>query len=382
MPASAPHQPASRNDWIDVLKGTACLAIVCHHLSAYGPLAHSAAISVPWLSAWFYDYGRMAVQIFLVLGGYLAAASLAPGGVARFDRVETQIARRFMRLAVPYAAALAVAVSVSALVRPWLSGDAVPDAPGLLQVVANALMLQDVVQLPALSAGVWYVAIDLQLFSCAVLLLALARQISNGNARAAFVLGGGLVVVLCAASLLWLNRNPALDAWAVYFFGAYGLGMAVFWAARSPHPGRWWLAIAVLGMCALALEVRPRLVLALATALLVAVLARPDGRVQQAFAHRAFAPLVWVGRRSYSIFLIHFSVCLAVNAVVGTLWPENLPLHWVGLALALGLSLLAGRWLYERVEKRDASPARALRWQMHLASAGALAALAQGLTTV
>lgn len=29
--------------------------------------------------AWLYDYARMAVQVFLVLGGYLAAASLAPG---------------------------------------------------------------------------------------------------------------------------------------------------------------------------------------------------------------------------------------------------------------------------------------------------------------
>lgn len=364
-----------------MLKGAACLAIVCHHLAVYGPLADSAAASAPVLSAWFYHYGRMAVQIFLVLGGYLAAASLAPEGIARFDRVELQIARRFMRLAVPYAAALAVSVSVSALVRLCLSDDAVPDTPTLAQVIANALMLQDVLHLPALSAGVWYVAIDLQLFSCAVLLLALARRISAGNARVATAVGLGLVLALCTASLWWLNRNPALDAWGWYFFGAYGLGMAAFWGSRSAHTARWLCLLGLIGLSALVMEYRPRLLLALITALVVALLARRSVSARPTFDHRFLGPLVWVGRRSYSIFLIHFSVCLAVNAVFASFWPGMVMLHWFGLLLALSLSLLAGRWLYERVELRDASPARALRWQMHLASAGALAVLAQGMVS-
>ena len=371
----------ARNDWIDVLKGVACLTIVCHHLAAYGPLADSAAATAPGLSAWLFGYGRMAVQVFLVVGGYLAAASLAPSGVARFDHAPVQIARRFMRLAVPYAAALAIAVSVSALVRPWLTDDAVPDAPSLMQIVANALMLQDVMRLPALSAGVWYVAIDLQLFACAALLLALARRASPGNVRAARAVGLGLVLALCAASLWWFNRDSAHDIWAWYYFGAYGLGMATYWAARSESFGSWLLVLVLLGVSALALEVRPRLLLALATVLALLMLARSNARAQHTFSHPGFAPLVWVGRRSYSIFLIHFSVCLAVNAVFAALWPTHVVVHWLGLAFALGLSLLAGRWLYERVEQRDASPARALRWQMRLAGAGALAMLAQEMVT-
>lgn len=371
--ASPRPRPATRNDWIDALKGVACLTIVGHHLAAYGPLADSAAVLAPELSAWLFGYGRMAVQVFLVLGGYLAAASLAPTGVARFHGAPAQIARRFMRLAVPYAAALAVAVSVSALVRPWLGDDAVPDAPRLLQVLANAFMLQDVAGLPALSAGVWYVAIDLQLFACAALLLALARRLSAGNAAAARAMGWGLLLALCAASLWWFNRNPAHDIWAWYYFGAYGLGMAAYWAQRSDRFGSWLLLLVALGASALVLDVRPRLLLALATVLVLLVLARLGSRVQPLFAHVAFAPLVWVGQRSYSIFLIHFSVLLAVNAVFAALLPDHPAVHGLGLVLALGLSLLAGRWLYQRVERRDASPARVLRWQMRLAGAGALA---------
>lgn len=80
MTSSSPRSP-----WIDVLKGSACMAIVWHHLSVYGPLSDTVRPFAPALMAWLYDYARMAVQIFLVVGGYLAAASLAPTGLARFE---------------------------------------------------------------------------------------------------------------------------------------------------------------------------------------------------------------------------------------------------------------------------------------------------------
>ena len=42
-----------------------------------------AALATPGIIAWLTEYGRIAVQIFLVMGGYLAAASLAPQGMAQ-----------------------------------------------------------------------------------------------------------------------------------------------------------------------------------------------------------------------------------------------------------------------------------------------------------
>ena len=96
----------SRTPLIDMIKGMACATIVWHHLAFYGPMSDIAHPLAPSLIAWLYDYGRMAVQVFLVLGGYLAAASLAPQGFARFDHAGTAIAKRFVRLVVPYAVAL------------------------------------------------------------------------------------------------------------------------------------------------------------------------------------------------------------------------------------------------------------------------------------
>lgn len=362
--------PSSRTPLIDMVKGMACITIIWHHLAFYGPMSDIAQPLAPALIAWLYDYGRMAVQVFLVLGGYLAAASLAPQGVARFDHAGHAIARRFARLVVPYAVALLLTVVAAALVRPFMDHASVPDEPTLPQLLANALLLQDIVGQDALSAGVWYVAIDFQLFTLAVLLWAGGRALPRAGQRVAQA-----AVVLGAAASLWVfNRMPGLDMWAVYFFGAYALGMMAFWAVRAPRAGAWLAAMAVLGGVALLIDFRGRVVVALLTALCLVTLLRS----RRLRAWHGVAPLVQLGQMSYSVFLVHFSVCLLVNAVVSHLWPASPVPNALGMLLAFALSLAAGRQLYLRVERHVPTWTTALRWQMGLVGAGMLVAVSSG----
>lgn len=364
--------PRSRTPLIDMVKGMACLMIVWHHLAFYGPMSDIAQPLAPGLMAWLYDYGRMAVQVFLVLGGYLAAASLAPQGVARFDHAGTAVARRFVRLVVPYAVALLLTVVVAALVRPWMEHPSVPDEPTLAQLLANALLLQDIVGEDALSAGVWYVAIDFQLFVLSVLVLAGIRALPGvWVQRHGAKLAQGLVLAGVAASLWFFNRMAGLDMWAIYFFGAYGLGMLSFWAVRSSRPLGWVGAIVFLGGVALAMDYRGRIGVALFTALALVVALRSE-RLR---SWEGFAPLVRLGQMSYSIFLVHFAVCLLVNVVVSQLWPTSPVTNALGMLVAFMLSLAAGRVLYLRVEQHVPVWATALRWQAALVGVGMFVAL-------
>lgn len=365
----------SRTPLIDMIKAVACMAIVWHHLAFYGPMSDIAQPLAPRLMAWLYDYGRMAVQVFLVLGGFLATASLAPGGEARFEHAGSAIAKRFVRLVVPYAVALLVTVLVSAAVRPFLQHPSVPDEPTLAQLLANALLLQDVVDEDALSAGAWYVAIDFQLFALSVLLWAGVRALPGGWAqRHRAALARAAVVAGVAASLWVFNRMAGLDMWAVYFFGAYGLGMLAYWAVHAARPqgaAGWVAAIVLLGGAALAMDFRGRIAVALVTALcLVAAL-----RSERLRNWRGLAPLVRLGQMSYSVFLVHFAVCLLVNAVVSHLWPTSPWPNALGMLLAFGLSLAAGWQLYLRVEQHVPSWSTALRWQAGLVAGGLLVAL-------
>ncbi len=328
--------PAQRLPGVDALKGLACVLIVWHHLAFYGPMSDVVHGAAPGLMNWLYTYGRMAVQVFLVVGGFLAACSLAPEGRARFGQPLRLILKRYRRLALPLVVAVLITVGVAALVRPWLQHPSVPGVPTLWQLLSHLFLLQDLLGQEALSAGIWYVAIDLQLFAMTVLILTLVR-----SERHRWV-----VLALAAASLLVFNRRSELDMTGLYFFGAYALGMLAWWASRSERPMRWLLAIAGLGAVALLLDVRGRLLVAVAVALALVWLQRsplPARWLQRAWMLR-------LGQISYSVFLIHFPVCLLVNAVVTHLWPGQLAANTLGMLAAFGLSLLAGEALYRCVE--------------------------------
>ena len=364
--------PMSRTPFLDMAKGLACAVIVAHHLAFYGPMSDIAQPLAPALIAWLYDYGRMAVQVFLVLAGYLAAASLAPQGVARYDSAWQQALRRYARLVTPYLVALLATLAVAALVRPWFAHDSVPGEPDGLQLLAHGLLLQGVLGYESLSAGVWYVAIDLQLFCCALLVWSAARAVGRWRggaqgAQHALRTAQALVLAGAAASLWGFNRDAAWDNWALYFWGAYALGIVAYWAVQSARPLGWLLALALLVGVALWLDPRTRIGVAGATALLLVVVMRSPP-----LRSWGWAPLVQLGQRSYSVFLIHFAVCLLVNAVASRWWPPVPGLHAAGMALAWGLSLAAGQLLYAGVESRSTDLRSALRWLAGLLLTGGL----------
>ncbi len=342
---------------LDIAKGVACSLIVGHHLARYGVMPAGAFAVAPGFFGWLADDGRLAVQVFLVIAGFLAAASLAPDGVLRADRSPAaRILQRYGRLVMPYLAALTVCVLVAALVRPWLGTEDVPAAPSIGQLLAHGLLLQDLFDYESLSTGVWYVAIDFQLFVLALALVSLPAFWRRAPAGGRW-LAVALVLALAVASLALFNRYADLDDTAFYFFGAYGLGMLVFWIGRATRASTWLSAVALLalmGAGALAIDWRSRIALALVSALLIA-LAQRRGWLSLAGRPDFALPLQRLGRISYSLFLIHFPVLLATNALVAALGPHAAWIDALGLAATFALSVAAAQLLYRWVEARPAS---------------------------
>ena len=320
-----------RNLRVDFLKLLCAQCIVLHHFSVYGPVGDALAAAAPAVSAWLYDYGRMAVQVFLVLGGYLAVGSLERMRATGSQTLVAVVWKRYLRLVLPLLAALLLVSLVAALTRLGLQDDFIPDAPSLSQVLSHVLLLQDVQGIEALSVGVWYVAIDFQLY------VLMAFLVWGGQALAAVphatrVLVGALMLL----SLFHANRNPDWDAWAVYFFGAYGMGAVARWAQRSPHRALMLAGLVAVVALALVMEFRERLVLALVTALVLGTMPR-TARVWPAGLQRWVALL---GQSSYALFLVHFSVLMLVNLVFAQWSPAG---PWAtGLALLAGVALSTG----------------------------------------
>ncbi len=334
----------ARHTFIDGLKALGAQLIVLHHLSAYGPLAEALHQAAPALAGWLYDYARMAVQFFLVLGGFLAVQHLGPMASAQAS-LRMALVRRYQRLVLPFFVALLLAVAAAALARPWLNDPFVPAAPTWGQLLAHALLLQDALDIEALSAGVWYVAIDFQLFLLLAVLMRLGYRAHPGKQLTVL-----LVLGLMLASLLVFNRQPGLDPWALYFFGSYGLGAAAWWAGRSRHPLAALGLLALIGLAALWLEFRERTALALALALLLGSLVR-HRRQHPRQEHPVPAPLRQAlhrgGKMSYALFLIHFPVLLLTNAVYAHSG-ANGPAVVAATVLAYWLASMALAWAFER----------------------------------
>lgn len=306
-----PSRP-QRFPYIDLLKAGASQLIILHHLAFYGPMSDSAGQLLPGLMSWLSEYGRMAVQVFLVVGGFLAARSLAPDWTPRSFDLLTTVRRRYLKLGIPLMAALALALACAALARQWMTHHSLPDTPAPLQVLAHVLLLQDVLGLEALSAGVWYVAIDFQLFTLLAgvtwLLARAGRRFPGTEAWLPMAVFG-----LMVASVFHFNRLAQWDSWALYFFGAYGAGALTYWSGlRSRPAGAAWLLPLMLLTLALALwlDYRPRLWVVLGSVVFLAL-------AQRSRLGRDWQPSVVVrtlAGSSYSVFLVHFPVCLLVNA--------------------------------------------------------------------
>jgi len=342
---------------VDVLKAVASQLIVLHHLAFYGPMADVAMPLWPTLFDFLAHDGRIAVQVFLVLGGFLAARGLAPHGrLPAHARPLALAAQRYRRLVLPYAVVLALAVAASALASRWMLHPSIPAPPGAAQLLAHLLLLQDLLGYESLSAGLWYVAIDLQLFVLLLALLAAGRRCGRAGPAP------WLVLALAATSLLWLNRIAAWDVAAPYFFGSYGLGVLLAWRLAGGARIAWTLALlaAVVGLW---LEWRWRIAMSLGVALLLFACATAPvtwraGARAATDGPRATALWAWLSRISFGVFLVHFPVLLLVNAAFTRFSPSVPAVQAAGMLVAWAASVAAGASFHRWVER----PLLAWRW--------------------
>lgn len=332
---------------INLLKAGAAQLIVLHHLAFYGPMADHARVLLPELFDWLAGDARIAVQVFLVIGGFLAAKSLSSNGHAPLRNPLGIMWRRYTKLAPPFVIATLLAAGASAIASAWMTHDSISSTPSVSQLAAHVLLLHSVLGYESLSAGAWYVAIDFQLYAGAALLLWLCERVSGGVSRP--WLAPVVVAVAVIASLFYFNRDADWDVWAPYFFGSYGLGMLAWWAGDPVRRPRavvlLFLMMAVPALLALTLDFRSRIAVALSVACVLMLLGRV--RVQSGAGWKVAN---WLGKNSYSIFLVHFPVCLVVNAAFMRFVPAEPELQTIGAVLAWMASLAAGAVFFRCVE--------------------------------
>jgi peptidoglycan/LPS O-acetylase OafA/YrhL len=344
-PVRAPDRV--RLSGLDGLRGFAALYVLLHHcwlLSYPGfPANHG-----PYWTGWLL-FGHLAVVFFLVVSGFSLAVGPAragwrlPGGVGLFAR------RRAWRILPPYWAALAFSLIVAWTIVPQPHSV----SPPARTVVVYGLLLQDVAVAPTPNGAFWSIAVEAELYLVFPLLLLLRRRLGGAAVVALAtlpVVALGLLVPRVASvspSDKLSGLTPQLAP--LFALGLVGAGVVVGRDRIRRPPWPWLAALAAAPVLALVVgagsvwTVRHFfwIDLALAPALVLLLVSVADGRPAPLVRLLDTGPVRGLGRFSYSLYLVHLPIVVAVSRTLTGhhLVSRGLPLFLVTLAVAVPLAL-------------------------------------------
>ncbi|HEX4613725.1 MAG TPA: acyltransferase [Urbifossiella sp.] len=372
MPAPARYRT------LDAWRGLACLMVVVSHAAVFG--SHTPGMAEHGL------WGRVVaaagwlvagVPLFFVISGYCIAAT-ADATAARGGSVRGYFARRLRRIVPPYLAAVALAAGfaflLERLLAPGLVGAEfgpiapVPDPAALapLQWLGNLTLtetwrpLYDPGRPTLFQVGpAWTLCYEEQFYAVTgLVLLVLRRWFFAGCLAVTGVVVAGV-----------LGRWGGADLTGTFLDGRwlmFAAGVGVYYATTRGGAIRHALvAAAVLAGFGYALR-DPAAFLdtrfydpvadpreqapAFAFALLLLALRRWDGATAASSPGRRLAA---VGAYSYSLYLVHYPVCVAVGHLAlraGVTDPRAVLLGVV--PASVGLSVGLAKWFYGRVEAK------------------------------
>ena len=234
----------------------------------------------------------------------------------------------------------------------------------LARLSAHLTFLQDVTGHDPIGAGMWTICIEMQFYFVAILGWGIAQQFfPRPVASEPQPSMTGLLIVfapLALVSLFHWRPLDSTDSWVTHFIWMFFLGMITWWTldkAISPTVFAIFVIIAV-GELAFDLQSRDEdsvayeNTVALATALAIFT----AGRCDRLYVWLNWPWLQYLGRISYSLYLIHFPVCHLLTAAGWKLFgnsPTSIQASAILLA-SLVASLIAGHVLYVFVEAPSA----------------------------
>ncbi len=380
-----PRPSAVRLRALDGLRGIAAMIVVFHHTFLVSP-----ALATPYRNAgdvpsgslaWWLTYtplhilwdGTEAVFIFFVLSGFVLVVPLTDGSGGRSLRGWfTYYKRRIVRLYLPAWGAIALCVGWSVLVPRhatargswWMNNF---NSQGFTRddVLGDASLLRSTVG--ATDSVLWSLRWEV-VFS---LMLPVAIVLARGLSRLWMVKLAALLALSAwgaHASQDALFYLPMFVAGSVLAFERHRLAGLQELAARRGRAGIVKVATLVVAVGLLscywpvyALHWSPRLTAYLAAAArglevlgacMVIVLLLQESAGKRLFERPS---VQWLGRRSFSIYLVHLPIMVSIALVLG-----GRPPLWLLTPCVIVCSLIAAAWFYRLVEQPSLRAARSI----------------------
>jgi peptidoglycan/LPS O-acetylase OafA/YrhL len=351
---------------LDSLRGIAALAVVFHHCcrafrgylrAPLNPLKvnfWTQPFSVlHWTPVHLFLNGATAVLLFFVLSGFVLTLSIERGG-----DYPSYVMRRICRIYLPFAVAIGFAAALDALVQPrtvpglsdWFNQSW--NLPLSAQLVIGHLLMTGMLRFISLDNPVWSLAPELRI---SIILPGLIWALRRWP-RAAIIVTIGTafvaqVVVLVGPKLIEVPEIAASWLMTVVYVHLFAIGCLLALqreAVRTAVLGLSRVKYAALWLFALALMWLPIanwstiLWAGAGSAALIALCISDD----RAITILTGAVPLWLGKVSFSLYLVHLPILLTV---FHTLYGRVPGL--VATAITIGLSLITAELFNRFVER-------------------------------
>jgi peptidoglycan/LPS O-acetylase OafA/YrhL len=367
LPSEAALSPAGaggRFVFVDALRGVAAVLVMLRHLYSSTPLYFALRLSFPRPLRVLCSDGLWGVHIFFVLSGFVIAHSLrnvvtTPHSVGRF------ILRRQLRLDPLYWFVLFLTLGLlfgRHVIATQHGGVVDWGLPGPGDVLLNLFYLHNVLHNWLGSSQIvsvaWTLCIEVQFYLFYILCLAIGQSVTRwmtgkGPEKNLSTVSVWLVAGLGLASLTVLNRSmhhpePAdWSPWFTSYWYYFAAGAMACWAAQGRvRPAVFGAFAALFLFCAAYWRSGGMATGAVAASLLFLV-----GIAGHLGDWLNYRPLQFLGRISYSLYMVHLFVVFLVMNGGFKMTHGNRPAAVFWLLLAAGLSLLAAQATYLLIEK-------------------------------
>ncbi len=329
--AAAATTPEIRS--LTALRGVAAIWVVLFHIDLERPfpVAIREVLAI--------DKGYLAVDVFFALSGFVLALTHAREFRTRpLGEIYPRFLWRRIARVMPLNAVAVTLIVLAVALDPIRLAQGFAGARDVAAVAANLLLIQNWGLAPSIDKPAWSVSIEMAAYLGFPLLLAAVWG------RLSLLVG--LASVGSLGWLAWSDAGSVSQGLLVGDFirgvGGVTLGLLAFRYFASGAAPRWLgrldLGVVALIWAALTARVSDLIAILLAPVLIVALaLERGPGA-----KWLGIRPLHYLGRISYSIYLIHYCVLKGLD-------PSAIRSNWAyaaaTLALTVALSACTSRWI-------------------------------------
>ncbi|WP_017653695.1 acyltransferase family protein [Fortiea contorta] len=348
IPTAFVNKPKVHFQFIDALRGIAALWVVIFHADSGDRLTQLTSVLPPWLVTVVFKWGSLGVSIFFVLSGFVIAHSLRE---AKIDLAfwKNFSLRRFARLNPPYYVSILVALGF-AFISSTAKGE--PFAPmgeplSIPRLLSHLFYLQDIFRFAHIDDVYWTLCLEVQFYLVFCTLLALVHWLdSTWNWRFGRVAVFVPMALLAALFPLGLFANNVRPYIFLPLWYGFLLGVFAYWSWRGNLQSIFFYLYCGVLLAGGVIRGDNFAIACVICAAIILEVARANRMMWLSWPWLQF-----LGKISYSLYLIHVPIMGAVFFVASKLLPRNIIGEIAYLILGTLICIVSAAIMWQLVEK-------------------------------